>query len=101
MKARIHISLKQGVLDPQGQAIGNALKGLGFAGVAARGGAGGRIAVPHDARFRHGVERPDRVAGGALARAAADISLCRLAPPAIAVAQCRRGMRPRCCCSPR
>ncbi len=33
MKARIHISLKPGVLDPQGQAIGNALKGLGFAGV--------------------------------------------------------------------
>lgn len=33
MKARIHISLKQGVLDPQGHAIGNALKGLGFAGV--------------------------------------------------------------------
>ena len=33
MKARIHISFKSGVLDPQGQAIGNALKGLGFAGV--------------------------------------------------------------------
>ena len=33
MKARIHISLKSGVLDPQGQAIGNALKGLGFAGI--------------------------------------------------------------------
>jgi phosphoribosylformylglycinamidine synthase subunit PurS len=33
MKARIHISLKSGVLDPQGQAIGNALKGLGFAEV--------------------------------------------------------------------
>ena len=33
MRARIHISLKPGVLDPQGQAIGNALKGLGFAGV--------------------------------------------------------------------
>ncbi|HVC57141.1 MAG TPA: phosphoribosylformylglycinamidine synthase subunit PurS, partial [Stellaceae bacterium] len=33
MKARIHISLKSGVLDPQGKAIGNALKGLGFAGV--------------------------------------------------------------------
>ena len=33
MKARIHISLKPGVLDPQGQAIGNALKSLGFAGV--------------------------------------------------------------------
>ena len=33
MKARIHISLKPGVLDPQGKAIGNALKGLGFAGI--------------------------------------------------------------------
>jgi phosphoribosylformylglycinamidine synthase subunit PurS len=33
VKARIHISLKPGVLDPQGKAIGNALKGLGFAGV--------------------------------------------------------------------
>ncbi len=33
MKARVHIRLKDGVLDPQGKAIGNALKGLGFAGV--------------------------------------------------------------------
>jgi phosphoribosylformylglycinamidine synthase len=33
MKARVHVSLKAGVLDPQGKAIGNALKGLGFAGV--------------------------------------------------------------------
>ena len=33
MKARIHISLKPGVLDPQGKAIGNALQGLGFDGV--------------------------------------------------------------------
>jgi phosphoribosylformylglycinamidine synthase subunit PurS len=33
MKARIHISLKPGVLDPQGKAIGNALKGLGFGGI--------------------------------------------------------------------
>jgi phosphoribosylformylglycinamidine synthase len=33
MKARIHVSLRPGVLDPQGKAIGNALKGLGFAGV--------------------------------------------------------------------
>jgi phosphoribosylformylglycinamidine synthase len=33
MKARIHISLKPGVLDPQGKAIGNALQGLGFTGV--------------------------------------------------------------------
>jgi phosphoribosylformylglycinamidine synthase subunit PurS len=33
MKARVHISLKAEVLDPQGKAIGNALKGLGFDGV--------------------------------------------------------------------
>ncbi len=33
MKARVQIRLKEGVLDPQGKAIGNALKGLGFAGV--------------------------------------------------------------------
>ncbi len=33
MKARVFVSLKQGVLDPQGKAIGNALKTLGFEGV--------------------------------------------------------------------
>jgi len=33
MKARIHVSLRPEVLDPQGKAIGNALKGLGFAGI--------------------------------------------------------------------
>ena len=33
MKARVHVTLKAGVLDPQGKAIGNALAGLGFAGV--------------------------------------------------------------------
>jgi len=32
MKARIHITLKSGVLDPQGKAIEGALKGLGFDG---------------------------------------------------------------------
>ena len=30
MKARVFVTLKNGVLDPQGKAIGNALKGLGF-----------------------------------------------------------------------
>ncbi len=30
MKAIVHITLKQGVLDPQGKAIGHALEGLGF-----------------------------------------------------------------------
>ena len=33
MRARIRITLKPGVLDPQGKAIENALLGLGFAGV--------------------------------------------------------------------
>ena len=33
MRARVHISLKPGVLDPQGKAIGNALNSLGFAGI--------------------------------------------------------------------
>jgi phosphoribosylformylglycinamidine synthase len=33
MKARIRITLKNGVLDPQGKAIQNALSGLGFKGV--------------------------------------------------------------------
>ncbi|MEL7485992.1 MAG: phosphoribosylformylglycinamidine synthase subunit PurS [Pseudomonadota bacterium] len=32
MKAKIHITLKNGVLDPQGKAIENALAGLGFDG---------------------------------------------------------------------
>ena len=33
MKARIQITLKNGVLDPQGKAIQNALGALGFDGV--------------------------------------------------------------------
>lgn len=33
MKARIRITLKNGVLDPQGKAIQHALSGLGFPGV--------------------------------------------------------------------
>jgi phosphoribosylformylglycinamidine synthase len=33
MKATVTVMLKPGVLDPQGKAIGHALKGLGFAGV--------------------------------------------------------------------
>jgi phosphoribosylformylglycinamidine synthase len=30
MKARVYISLKNGVLDPQGKAISHSLQGLGF-----------------------------------------------------------------------
>jgi phosphoribosylformylglycinamidine synthase PurS subunit len=33
MKARVFVTLKNGVLDPQGKAIGHALKGLGFSDV--------------------------------------------------------------------
>ncbi len=33
MKARVVVTLKNGVLDPQGQAIEGALAGLGFGGV--------------------------------------------------------------------
>ena len=33
MKARVFITLKNGVLDPQGKAIGHALNGLGFGAV--------------------------------------------------------------------
>ena len=34
MKARVTVTLKNGVLDPQGQAIEGSLASLGFAGVA-------------------------------------------------------------------
>jgi phosphoribosylformylglycinamidine synthase subunit PurS len=33
MKARVFVTLKNGVLDPQGKAIHHALEGLGFSGV--------------------------------------------------------------------
>jgi phosphoribosylformylglycinamidine synthase len=33
MKTRVYITLKNGVLDPQGKAIHHALEGLGFDGV--------------------------------------------------------------------
>ena len=33
MKARVHVTLKNGVLDPQGKAVQHALDALGFDGV--------------------------------------------------------------------
>ena len=33
MKSRVYVTLKPGVLDPQGKAIHHALEGLGFSGV--------------------------------------------------------------------
>lgn len=35
MKARVHVMLKTGVLDPQGEAVRHALGALGFQGVEA------------------------------------------------------------------
>jgi phosphoribosylformylglycinamidine synthase len=35
MRARVHVMLKSGVLDPQGEAVRHALSGLGFDGVQA------------------------------------------------------------------
>ena len=35
MKARVHVMLKDGVLDPQGEAVRHALGHLGFSGVEA------------------------------------------------------------------
>ena len=34
MKVRVHVSLKPGVLDPQGRAVHHALEGLGFRNIA-------------------------------------------------------------------
>ena len=33
MKTRVYVTLKNGVLDPQGRAIHHALEGLGFSGI--------------------------------------------------------------------
>jgi len=33
VKVRVHVTLKRGILDPQGQAVAHALQGLGFKGV--------------------------------------------------------------------
>jgi len=33
LKAKVHVTLKQGVLDPQGKAVQHALEALGFGGV--------------------------------------------------------------------
>ncbi len=33
MKAKVHVTLKNGVLDPEGKAVQHALEALGFAGI--------------------------------------------------------------------
>ena len=47
MKSRIFVTLKNGVLDPQGKAIHHALEGLGFSGVS-NVRAGRLIEIEHD-----------------------------------------------------
>ncbi len=48
MKTRVFVTLKNGVLDPQGKAIHHALEGLGFGGVNDVR-AGRLIEIDHDA----------------------------------------------------
>ncbi len=60
MKARVHVRLKDGVLDPQGAAIGRALAQLGFAGVGT---------VRQGKLLELELEQTDRAAAGAEVRA--------------------------------
>ena len=84
MKIRVYVTLKNGVLDPQGKAIHHALEGLGFAGVNdVRAGKlieldvadgtqrrRGRGDVPQAARQHGDRELPDRAGGGRRVRSA-------------------------------
>ena len=64
MKVNVYVTLKPGVLDPQGKAIHHALEGLGFGGVAdVRAGRFIELDVA-DVRQLHG--RDDRVLGTCL-----------------------------------
>ena len=58
MKARVTVTLKTGVLDPQGKAIEGALASLGFAGV-------DRRPPGQDLRHRARRDRPGQRRGGA------------------------------------
>jgi phosphoribosylformylglycinamidine synthase len=63
MKARVTVTLKSGVLDPQGKAIEGALKSLGLAGVAS---------VRQGKVFDIEVDGADRAKAEALLKQAAD-----------------------------
>ena len=63
MKARVTVTLKNGVLDPQGKAIEGALRSLGVAGVAS---------VRQGKVFDIEIEGNDRAQAEALLKQAAD-----------------------------
>ncbi|HEX3708293.1 MAG TPA: phosphoribosylformylglycinamidine synthase subunit PurS [Pseudolabrys sp.] len=63
MKARVTVTLKTGILDPQGKAIEGALRSLGVAGV---------TAVRQGKVFDIDIEGSDRAKAEAALKAAAD-----------------------------
>jgi phosphoribosylformylglycinamidine synthase len=63
MKARVTVTLKSGILDPQGKAIEGALKSLGVSGVAS---------VRQGKVFDIEIESSDQVQAEALLKQAAD-----------------------------
>jgi phosphoribosylformylglycinamidine synthase len=63
MKARVTVTLKSGILDPQGKAIEGALKSLGIAGVSS---------VRQGKVFDIEVEAPDRARAEAMLKDAAE-----------------------------
>jgi phosphoribosylformylglycinamidine synthase PurS subunit len=63
MKARVTVTLKSGILDPQGKAIEGALKSLGVAGIAS---------VRQGKVFDIDIEGGDRTQAEALLKQAAD-----------------------------
>lgn len=63
MKARVTVTLKSGILDPQGKAIEGALKSLGIAGISS---------VRQGKVFDIEVEAPDRARAEAMLKDAAE-----------------------------
>ena len=54
MRAKVHVSLKPGVLDPQGKAVGDALGRLGFGVVA-----GVRVGKTIEIEIKDGLTKAD------------------------------------------
>jgi phosphoribosylformylglycinamidine synthase PurS subunit len=63
MKARVTVTLKSGILDPQGKAIEGALKSLGIAGISS---------VRQGKVFDIEMEAPDRARAEAMLKDAAE-----------------------------